>query len=131
VHAATVLLVAGFLALGWWQVGRASGGNLLSFGYAVEWPAFAAFAVYVWVKEMRQALGKARPGAAVKALTPSEETGATAPVRRRRAPSAAHAAALAAHDDTDDEELLAYNEYLAWRGANPHAPASEYPGYTG
>ncbi len=53
VHAAVVILVVGFLLLCWWQVSRARNGNLLSFGYAIEWPAFAAFVIWVWVKEMR------------------------------------------------------------------------------
>ena len=55
VHLAVVVLVVAFLVLGWWQFGRAASGNLLSFGYAIQWPAFAAFVVYVWIKEMRRA----------------------------------------------------------------------------
>ena len=34
----------------------------------------------------------------------------------------------AAYDDSDDEQLAAYNRYLAWVNANPHAPVSKYPG---
>ena len=45
-HAAMVGLVAAFLALGWWQVGRARGGNMLSYGYAIEWPVFALFVIF-------------------------------------------------------------------------------------
>jgi DNA-binding transcriptional regulator of glucitol operon len=40
VHAGVVVLVVAFLLLCWWQVTRAAAGNLLSFGYAIEWPAF-------------------------------------------------------------------------------------------
>ena len=46
-HAAMVVLVVAFLALGWWQIGRARHGNLLSFGYAVEWPLFALFVIFL------------------------------------------------------------------------------------
>jgi hypothetical protein len=115
-----VVLVVGFLGLGWWQVGRATDGNLLSFGYAVEWPAFAAFVLYVWVKEMRQAIRAAAPGGEDVAAAPAGDP----PMRRQRT-------LTAAYDDSDDAELLAYNHYLAWRNANPRASASEYPGYAG
>jgi hypothetical protein len=34
----------------------------------------------------------------------------------------------AAYDDSGDAELAAYNRYLAWLNANPHASPAEYPG---
>src|SRR5215207_9551398 len=42
-HVLAIVLVLAFLALGWWQFDRASGGNALSWGYTFEWPLFAAF----------------------------------------------------------------------------------------
>jgi DNA-binding transcriptional regulator of glucitol operon len=121
IHAAAVILVVGFLLLCWWQVSRARNGNLLSFGYALEWPAFAAFVVYVWVKEMRQALQAGSATEAVKAADPRPAAAAT-PLRRRQARSEA------AYDDTGEPELAAYNRYLTWLNAHPHASRSEYPG---
>jgi hypothetical protein len=32
----------------WWQITRATGGNGLSYLYAVEWPIFAILGVYFW-----------------------------------------------------------------------------------
>ncbi len=32
----------------WWQVGRAFGGNSLSFLYAIEWPCFAVLGLFGW-----------------------------------------------------------------------------------
>jgi hypothetical protein len=52
-HALALALVAGCLGLGWWQLGRAWGGNALSIGYAIEWPFFAGFVVFVWVRAIR------------------------------------------------------------------------------
>src|SRR5436305_3916723 len=52
-HAIALVLVVGCLALGWWQLDRARGGNALSYGYAVEWPVFALFVVFVWSREVR------------------------------------------------------------------------------
>ena len=88
VHAAAVILVVGFLLLGWWQVTRAASGNLISFGYAVEWPAFAAFVIYVWVKEMRQAVRGVAPASGGQTIggthaEPAADGGADAPVPRR------------------------------------------------
>jgi DNA-binding transcriptional regulator of glucitol operon len=111
VHATVVVMVLGFLALGWWQVDRAEHGNLLSFGYAIEWPFFAAFTIFVWVKEMRRDRGQ-EPAARMQ----------EAPVRR----TTPHTGP--AYDDSGDQELAAYNRYLAWRNENPYASRSEYPG---
>ena len=129
VHAAAVILVVGFLLLGWWQVTRAASGNLISFGYAVEWPAFAAFVIYVWVKEMRQAVRGVAPASGGQTIggthaEPAADGGADAPVPRRP-PRPRNEAA---YDDSEDTELAAYNRYLAWLNAHPHASPSEYPG---
>jgi len=117
VHLGTTAIVLGFVLLGWWQINRARQGNSLSFGYAIEWPAFAAFAIYVWLKEVRSVLR-------------SQGAGAPPPARReviRASPRRAERT-QAAYDDTDDAELTAYNDYLAWLNANPQASRSEYPG---
>lgn len=45
--AITVALVVTFLVLGWWQVTRAESGNIPSYVYAVMWPFFAGYAVYL------------------------------------------------------------------------------------
>ena len=85
VHVSVLALVVGFLALGWWQVGRAAQGNLLSFGYAIEWPVFAAFVIFVWIVEMRKAL---RAGPAHQRRGRRRDVGGlsrTASARTRRA----------------------------------------------
>jgi DNA-binding transcriptional regulator of glucitol operon len=120
-HAAVVILVLSFLALGWWQVTRAVAGNLLSYAYAVEWPVFAGFTIFVWVKEMRRALAD-DAGAAGEAPITDE-----AQPRPRRA-ATARARAGAAYDDSDDPDLAAYNRYLGWLAANPDRTPADYPG---
>jgi DNA-binding transcriptional regulator of glucitol operon len=126
-HVAVVVLVVGFLGLGWWQVRRAADGNMLSFGYAVEWPVFAAFVIFVWVREMRRALRESQ-------TTPAERSAAArSPAARSPAASVTSRAVRRprtgpAYDDSGDAELAAYNRYLAWRNANPGASRSDYPG---
>jgi DNA-binding transcriptional regulator of glucitol operon len=120
VHAAVVVLVVAFGLLCWWQVTRAAAGNLLSFGYAIEWPAFAGFLIFVWIREMRKAL-HARPAPEADAdAVPAK----TATVRSK----ARAARREAAYDDSDDPALAAYNHYLAWLNEHPHATPADYPG---
>lgn len=113
-HVAMVMLVVGFLGLGWWQVTRAAGGNTLSFGYAIEWPVFAGFVVFVWWREVRHTLrGTPAPADAPPAVR--------RPVRVSRVPAAPV-------DGADDGDLADYNRYLSWLNANPGARPGDYPG---
>ncbi|MFG2084128.1 hypothetical protein ACGFI5_27510 [Micromonospora tulbaghiae] len=132
-HVAMVVLVAGCLGMGWWQVTRAAGGNAISFGYAIEWPVFAGFVIFVWWREVRQTLRAADPAAA-EDTAPSAGSAPPAgaapvpatpavrrPVRVVRVPAAPA-------DGADDAELAAYNSYLSWLNANPGARPGDYPG---
>lgn len=47
-HLTVLVLVPTFLLLGRWQLGRAIGGNGLSWAYTFEWPLFAVYAIYIW-----------------------------------------------------------------------------------
>lgn len=85
-HATVVVSVGLFLALGRWQLVRALSGNELSWAYTVEWPIFAAYAVFLWWKLLHEDV---------------EGEGA-----RRRV---AHPERL----DAESAELDAYNRYLA------------------
>ncbi|GHJ51971.1 hypothetical protein Nm8I071_12780 [Nonomuraea sp. TT08I-71] len=127
-HVAMVVLVVGFLGLGWWQVTRAAEGNSLSFGYAIEWPVFAGFVVYVWWRELRHALRASReePASPAPPASADPEPAVAAPavrrpVRVRRVPAVPVGGA-------DDGELAAYNRYLSWLNANPGAKPGDYPG---
>jgi len=55
-HLFVVLATAGMIWLGDWQLHRALSGNSLSWAYTFEWPLFAIFAVYFWVKSLRDEL---------------------------------------------------------------------------
>jgi hypothetical protein len=47
-HVAFLLIAAGCMSAGWWQVHRAMAGNTLSYLYSVEWPAFVVVAGIGW-----------------------------------------------------------------------------------
>ncbi|MFU8851960.1 hypothetical protein ACNAW0_13390 [Micromonospora sp. SL1-18] len=127
-HVAMVVLVVGFLGLGWWQVTRATEGNTLSFGYAIEWPVFAGFVVFVWWREVRHTLRRTRaerPAPAPPAAARSEPATATPAVRRPVRVSRVLSAPVAG---AEDGELAEYNRYLSWLNANPGARPGDYPG---
>ena len=105
-------LVVAFLWLGWWQVGRARGGNMLSLGYAIEWPVFALFVVFVWTREIR---GELRGG-----VVPPARLSAVPEDLRIEVPARAPAAV------DEDAETRGYNEYLAWLNAHPDARPGDY-----
>ncbi|MDG4828936.1 hypothetical protein O7627_06395 [Solwaraspora sp. WMMD1047] len=132
-HLVAALLVAGFLALGWWQISRAAAGNTLSWAYAVEWPVFALFVVFLWFREARNTVrGGPTPGGerpvADEARRPEPEhaaAGRPTPTARRPVRTARRATPVRPEDDP---ELAAYNDYLAWLNANPDARPADYPG---
>jgi hypothetical protein len=47
-HLTLVVGLALCIVAFWFELGRALGGNGLSWAYVFEWPLFAAFAVYMW-----------------------------------------------------------------------------------
>jgi hypothetical protein len=128
IHALAVALAAGCLALGWWQLTRAQGGNALSWGYTFEWPVFSAFVVAFWVKLVRDERRGPAPDPTPRPR-PRRDAVDGAPVRLAPARSVERAQpSAAAADDTGDPELAAYNRYLGWLNANPRRSPSEYPG---
>jgi hypothetical protein len=141
-HVAMVVLVATFLGLGWWQVSRAAAGNAISWGYAVEWPIFAGFVVFVWWREVRHALRTVAPpsGNAVASasadhpddpagtdgVSASDASDAGQPRTGIRRP--VRVARVSAGPGEDDADLTAYNRYLSWLNANPGAKPADYSG---
>lgn len=153
-HALAVVLVVGMLGLAGWQAGRAASGNMLSWGYMFQWPVFAGFVVFIWVREVRQVVrGPAvatgagadagadadadadagagagpHPGPGTDADTGALPAGRTSAAAARRPVITRRAASYQDTDDSGDPELAAYNRYLAWLNAHPHARAVDYPG---
>jgi hypothetical protein len=126
-HALAAVLVTAFAGLGWWQIGRATGGNTLSWAYAFEWPLFAGFVAFIWVREVRRARGLTgaphdTETTAASAATP-DASGFRRPVlTTRRSPANGDTG------DTSDTQLAAYNNYLGWLSAHPGARPTDYPG---
>lgn len=92
-HAIAIVLIGVFLLAGWWQLERATGGNLQSWAYTFEWPLFAVFVVVMWVRMVRDE------------LSPPEDEEEGEP--------AAEVTPPVLIDDEEDAELAAYNRRLA------------------
>lgn len=101
-----LLVVALFCRLGWWQWDRARSpsGGVQNIIYALQWPSFAAFGIFLWWQTLRDEL---RP-------PESASEGRPGAVRPGSALPNAYAAPA---DEPEDEELAAYNRYLAWLNA--------------
>ena len=99
--ALVILAAGGCLALGWWQWTRfqSTSGTFQNLGYALQWPAFAAFCVYAYRKFVRyeEAPPERRNTNAVNEIPEGL-------LPTRPAPS---------QPNSDDAELREYNAYLA------------------
>ena len=126
-HVALVVFVPGCVALTWWQVARALGGNTLSWVYSVEWPIFAAYAVFMWWKLVHEdpvhegslnegSLNEGSVnGGPILDETPTNEPFPGA-ARARQVPDGGapnDPGVGAGETGGDDDELAAYNRYLA------------------
>ena len=96
-HVVAVLAIAGMLFLFRWQLGRALDGNTLSWAYAVEWPLFAGYAVYIWWRLLHE-----QPAFAGSRTARRREERAS----RKQAKDQVRAV-------TEEAEMTAYNEHLA------------------
>jgi len=121
-HVVMIALVATFMRLGWWQFRRAEGGNGLSIGYTLEWPAFSAFVIIVWLREVRTALrdGRELESPARPLVAPEIPAGVA------QFDLVAARAARAARTSAAVQPTSEYNEYLAWLAAHPEARTVDY-----
>jgi hypothetical protein len=105
-HTFIIVSVLGMLWLGDWQLHRAESGNSLSWAYTFEWPLFAIFAVYFWVRTIRDEVNPA-------ALAKPKDAFALPDGIPVRPPAALRTAGAGEKPAEDDEELAPYNAYLA------------------
>ena len=111
-HLLVVASVIGMLWLGDWQLRRAEAGNALSWAYTFEWPLFAIFAVFFWIKTIRDEAHLDDADEAAPAA------GISLPAGARPAPASAAGASVtgveaAEPGGPEDPDLAAYNAYLA------------------
>ena len=96
-HIAVLAVATGCLIAAWWQLGRAREGNWVSYGYAVQWPAFAVIAFIGWWQLIHD-----DPEASRARRAEREATRAADQLARRRARRV----------EDESPELRAYNDYL-------------------
>ena len=153
-HITLLVLLPAFAWLTNWQLGRAEGGNTLSWAYVFLWPAFGIYAIYTWWQLIHDQAGRVpgrRPGWPTASPVPAsgaspDEEAARAEVAsrppgwalsggRRRNVAIAAAAPIDARTggrgerftaQTPDEaaRLAEYNRYLAELSAEDEPAAS-------
>jgi DNA-binding transcriptional regulator of glucitol operon len=106
-HVVILIVVPAFLALCFWQLSRALGGNSLSWAYVFEWPLFAAYAVYMWWRFVHEAAEGGAPPAPAAGVPGGDRMSATTDS------ASASARSHEAEEAEEDAELAAYNTYLA------------------
>jgi H+/Cl- antiporter ClcA len=72
-HVTLVLGVALCVVAFWFELGRALGGNALSWAYVFEWPLLAGFAVYMWWKVLHPDAAPKRTKEPKAAVAPEYE----------------------------------------------------------
>ncbi len=99
--ALVIVAASGCLALGWWQWTRfeSTSGTFQNLGYALQWPAFAAFCVYAYRKFVRYEEAPPEP----------PNTNAVKEIPEGLLPERPRAA----RPNAEDPELREYNAYLA------------------
>ncbi|RRO12674.1 hypothetical protein EIL87_23510 [Saccharopolyspora rhizosphaerae] len=110
-------LATGYLAVWQWDRAHDAGGSFQNLGYALQWPLFGAFTIFLWIKLMRMDLAQQRgedsqeatPEAAPEEEQPAPE--AEESQRRRTRPLVPPPAPPV--DEDEDPELAEYNRYLA------------------
>lgn len=107
VHVALAAWLTMCVLAAWWQVGRAFGGNSLSFLYAIEWPCFAVLGFFGWWALLH-----------VEKPTEDEEAARREYEDRMRAEALA-AREVAADHGEEDPQLAAYNDHLAQLSTSP------------
>jgi DNA-binding transcriptional regulator of glucitol operon len=115
-----LLFVAAIIATGllaWWQWDRAheAGGSFQNLGYALQWPLFGVFTVFLWYRLARMELERAEESTPA---TTTPEPPAEPEPRVRRRPLVPPPATPVTADE--DPELAAYNQYLAELNQSEH-----------
>jgi DNA-binding transcriptional regulator of glucitol operon len=110
-HVAVLLAVLGMLRLGLWQWHRANSGSggIQNYAYAFQWPLFAAFAIFLWLRTMHEELH--RPGV-TRGLSRSDPRLPAQPVSRSDGVVVGISSPPPEAAD-EDPELAAWNARLA------------------
>lgn len=116
-------IATGFLTVWQWDRAHEAGGSFQNLGYALQWPLFGAFTIFLWVRMIRMDL---RSDADEPTGDNEPDTCASAAdqhrgrhVNRPLVPPPASPV-----DADEDPELAAYNRYLADLNASEERGAS-------
>lgn len=110
-------IATGFLAVWQWDRAHEAGGSFQNLGYALQWPLFGAFTIFLWIKLIRmdfaQRRGEDEPDSGSEVVAQENQPAPVSeePERRRTRPLVPPPAPPV--DAEEDPELAEYNRYLA------------------
>ena len=112
-------IATGFLAVWQWDRAHDAGGSFQNLGYALQWPLFGAFTIFLWIKLIRMDRAQQRgetesdvhAGGESEAEDESSAEVSEEPEKRRTRPLVPPPAPPV--DVEEDPELAEYNRYLA------------------
>ena len=110
-HVVVLAVVAGMLRLGLWQWHRAesSSGGLQNYAYAFQWPVFAAFGIFLWIRTLHEETR--RTGSRRDLARPMPTTGA--PIVHQPGVRVGLSTTVPTVSEDEDAEVAARNAVLA------------------
>lgn len=134
-HILVAVVAVACLRLGWWQWQHAQLGNGASYGYAAQWPLFAAFGVFFWTRVVRERVNRAARPPAAESSQFTVTVGPSWSFHRGETDAGPVArlvpTADVAQQDEDDRDVAAYMHRLRWLNVDSRRCLSDYPGFDG
>jgi hypothetical protein len=136
-HLLVIAVAVAMVLLGRWQldVSNAKHFSLQNFGYALQWWAFTVFALFLWVRLLRDAANaRQAPNTAITGANSSRVSPVSADPARSAAPAAPadtspgyrrYVMPRVTDAAPADDVHAAYNAYLAGLASTPDAPVGE------
>lgn len=110
-------IATGFLAVWQWDRAHEAGGSFQNLGYALQWPLFGAFTIFLWIKLIRmdfaQQRGEDEPGSDSEVAAEDNQPAAAPEEAEQRRTRPLVPPPAPPVDAEEDPELAEYNRYLA------------------
>nr|WP_228047044.1 hypothetical protein [Saccharopolyspora sp. HNM0983] len=108
-------IATGFFTVWQWDRAHEAGGSFQNLGYALQWPLFGAFTIFLWIRMIRMDMHADTPSAEGVEPSPAQDADNPAPDHRggRRVNRPLVPPPAPPVDSDEDPDLAAYNRYLA------------------
>lgn len=114
-----VTIATGYLAVWQWERAHEAGGSFQNLGYALQWPLFGAFTIFLWFRIASMDVGRRKheegshPQGAGEGAGEAEPGSPASTKRSTRSSRRLVPPPAPPVDPDEDPELAEYNRYLA------------------